>query len=751
MAIQVPQIDSRTYDELLADTLARIPVHTPEWTNFHHADPGVTLIELFAFLAESAAYRANLIPERNRRAFLELLGIPRAPGRPAQGIVTLSLPRGTEPVPVPTGIEVLAGRVPFRLQSGLVILPVETLAVAKRAVAASPELLAKHRRVYQLAGREQAVPQSLTLYETVPIGAEGSPTPLGETVDSCVWLALLVPAAIAKTTTAAEVRRAIAGRVLSVGVVAAPDGPGIADAPAASTPATGAPAPLVAELPRTGQVVLQGGRPHLEWALAPSLADRDLLADPGVLHVTLPPEAGLQTVLGADPLEAGVGELPPDLQDPALEGRVVTWLRLRAPAGASARIVWAGVNAALVEQRGRALAEPLPQGTGRPDQEVRLARVPVVPGSVRLRVREPEGEAEWTEIGDLFDAGGEVAAVQAAGPPGAETAAREPALEAPDRVFVLAAADGTLRFGDGRHGRRPPAGAAITADYDHTLGAAGNVPPGAITSAPALPAGIKVANPVRTWGGAEPESIADAERPAARYEQHRDRLVTPEDTEAIALRTPGVDVGRVEVLPCYDPQLGAMPAGDAAGCVTVMVVPRVDPRFPETPEPDQAFIDTVCRHLAPRRLVTTELFVRGPSYVGIWITVGYRPVAGRAPAEVERAIALQLRRVLAAVDPAVRFADHGQRNGWPLGVAVEQLALVAEVDRTDGVEYVTGLRMAIGAGGEITRVPLGGLELPRVLGVLCAAGDPPDLNAVRGSAPLSGPPPMPVPAMPEDC
>ena len=38
-----------------ADALARIPVHTPEWTNFHHADPGVTLLELFAFLAESAA------------------------------------------------------------------------------------------------------------------------------------------------------------------------------------------------------------------------------------------------------------------------------------------------------------------------------------------------------------------------------------------------------------------------------------------------------------------------------------------------------------------------------------------------------------------------------------------------------------------------------------------------------------------------------------------------------------------------
>ena len=54
--------------------------------------------------------------------------------------------------------------------------------------------------------------------------------------------------------------------------------------------------------------------------------------------------------------------------------------------------------------------------------------------------------------------------------------------------------------------------------------------------------------------------------------------------------------------------------------------------------------------------------------------------------------------------------------------------------------------MAAGAGGETERIPLSGLELPRVLGVLCAPGDPPALDAVRGvGAPPSGPPPMPVP------
>lgn len=50
MPLQSPSLDTRTYKELLNEALSRIPVHTPEWTNFNESDPGVTLLELFAFL-----------------------------------------------------------------------------------------------------------------------------------------------------------------------------------------------------------------------------------------------------------------------------------------------------------------------------------------------------------------------------------------------------------------------------------------------------------------------------------------------------------------------------------------------------------------------------------------------------------------------------------------------------------------------------------------------------------------------------
>src|SRR3954454_616077 len=89
MPIVIPSIDDRRYQDLLNEALARIPVYTPEWTNFNKSDPGVTLVEVFAFLTESLLYRANQIPERNRRKFLQLLGIGLQPASSARGIVTI--------------------------------------------------------------------------------------------------------------------------------------------------------------------------------------------------------------------------------------------------------------------------------------------------------------------------------------------------------------------------------------------------------------------------------------------------------------------------------------------------------------------------------------------------------------------------------------------------------------------------------------------------------------------------------------
>jgi len=123
MPLTIPAIDDRTYRLLRDEALARIPVHNPEWTNFAESDPGVTLLEVFAFVAESVLYRANQIPERNRRRFLQLLGVPLTPASAARGLVTVSNDRGPLEVSLlPTGFELRAGQVPFRIDRGVDVL-----------------------------------------------------------------------------------------------------------------------------------------------------------------------------------------------------------------------------------------------------------------------------------------------------------------------------------------------------------------------------------------------------------------------------------------------------------------------------------------------------------------------------------------------------------------------------------------------------------------------------------------------------
>ena len=96
MPILPPGLDDRRFDDLVEELIARIPAHTPEWTNPRLGDPGRTLIELFAWLGDTLLYRANLVPERQRLAFLSLLGIGLKPARAATGLVGLSYAQPTE-------------------------------------------------------------------------------------------------------------------------------------------------------------------------------------------------------------------------------------------------------------------------------------------------------------------------------------------------------------------------------------------------------------------------------------------------------------------------------------------------------------------------------------------------------------------------------------------------------------------------------------------------------------------------------
>lgn len=773
MPLQIPKIDDRRYQDLLDEALLRIPIHNPEWTNFNRSDPGVTLVEVFAFMTESLLYRANLIPERNRLKFLQLLGIPLNPATSAQGIVAFTNERGlSQTITLDSGMEVSAGQIPFRTARGLDVLPIEGKVYYKRPLKnADTEVLDYYRQLYasfQGAPLENDV--DLQLYETALLDGkdEKGASLAEETIDNSVWIALLAK----ENENPDEIRKEIANKTLSLGIVPALDETALILRPGGQEANSENASWVSYEMPK---------KPNQEnWTL-PATSDRkpeykpldarvttDVLTKPGVVELTLPGEDELQLWTNLEPLEAGADDFPPTLEDTKLNERLITWLRLRATSKAfKFRFLWIGINAAIITQRTRVTNEVLADGTGEPDQTTKLSRAPVVPHSVRLLVTVGNTTEEWQEIDDLLAAGAEVAAPDLRQPPGARKSKPPNA-----KVFTVNPEAGEIRFGDGIHGQRPPLDARISVSYDYGAGNLGNVGAGAINTSPFLPAGVKVSNPIRTWGGADSENVLDGEKQITRFLQHRERLVTVADFETIVWRTPGVLLGRVEILPTFNPEFSPNEPGDAPGAVTVMVIPRYDARQPDAPAPDRLFLDTICRYLDERRLITTEVFLRAPVYKPIWISVGINVVGEKSVAEVRESVKKALLDFLAPVNPA--FADNQQialqfgvsiggqideiNKGWRLRKPVTAKELLAVASRVAGVMFVNDVLLAEGSNAFDEQVAMNGLELPRVMGISVSIGDPLPLSQLRGTATattgtVGGTPRriVPIPVIPEEC
>jgi hypothetical protein len=82
MPLQLPNLDDRRYKDLVEEGRSLIPTYSPEWTNHNPSDPGITLVELFAYLTEMMIYRLDRVTDENRKKFLKLLSGPEwTPGR----------------------------------------------------------------------------------------------------------------------------------------------------------------------------------------------------------------------------------------------------------------------------------------------------------------------------------------------------------------------------------------------------------------------------------------------------------------------------------------------------------------------------------------------------------------------------------------------------------------------------------------------------------------------------------------------
>ena len=110
--IPTPKLDDRTFKDIVEEAIRLIPQYCPEWTNYNPSDPGITLIELFAWMMEMVLYRLNRVPDKNYLSFLNLLGIRLRPPQPARAVVTFQMSDKGDHVTVPRGTTILTKPAP---------------------------------------------------------------------------------------------------------------------------------------------------------------------------------------------------------------------------------------------------------------------------------------------------------------------------------------------------------------------------------------------------------------------------------------------------------------------------------------------------------------------------------------------------------------------------------------------------------------------------------------------------------------
>jgi len=135
MALPVPNLDDRRFQDLVDDAKRLVQQRCPEWTDHNVSDPGVTLIELFAWMTDQLLYRVNRVPDRNYVKFLELIGIRLFPPSAARGDVTfwlsgpqpqaLRIPGGTQAATIRTEAD---QAIVFTTLDDLPIVPVSVTA-----------------------------------------------------------------------------------------------------------------------------------------------------------------------------------------------------------------------------------------------------------------------------------------------------------------------------------------------------------------------------------------------------------------------------------------------------------------------------------------------------------------------------------------------------------------------------------------------------------------------------------------------
>jgi predicted phage baseplate assembly protein len=361
------------------------------------------------------------------------------------------------------------------------------------------------------------------------------------------------------------------------------------------------------------------------------------------------------------------------------------WLRARLEQGGYVkppRIRMIMTNAIDAYNQETIADEILGSSDGSPMQQVKFLRSPLLEDEViEVRERQPPPADEVTDLG--ADA---VRKVQADNPQNNEVWVRYKRVDSffasgpRSRHYTLDYVSGIATFGDGRRGMVPPEAKdnIHTRPYRIGGGALGNVNANTLTSLGRALAYIEsVTNPLPATAGADRETIDEAKDRAPYTIKSRDRAVTSEDYETLALRA-STTLARARCVPDRSNR----------GHVTLALVPKGEVRgeeFSRRLVPSNEVLRYVKRYLDERKLVGTVLNVVRPRYKDLSLRVVLiRRTVGTSD-RLRKDIEYKLRKFLHSL------VGGRDGKGWEFGrpaLKAELIHLVEEVPGVEGVDLL---------------------------------------------------------------
>jgi hypothetical protein len=545
MPLPDPQLDDRTFEQILSALRQRIPRYTKEWTNFNDSDPGMTLLQLFAWLSEMMLYRMNQVPLKNYVKFLKLLGQELQPALPARARLTFVTKADTVAAPVPIRAQVSAqaddGGLPliFETQRPLDLIqpPLDVVGVFEGSGFLNASDANKAPGTTFLPFGQSADPGN-ALY--LGFMAPDTMPPAGSVkfFPEEMTFALFLP----PDATAGQPQECRAAQIPPI--------------PQAS---------LVWEYrPKSGQ----------SWRRLNVFEDSTAaFIREGYIRV----------------------EGPQDIQpalEPQLDPKPHFWVRVRIdttrtyPAGKVPLIDFVRPNTVDALNVQTVQGEILGESEGHPSEVYSLQHTPVQPATIEIRTEMPNGVIQkWTLVSDFLSS-----------KPG-------------DAVYTLNPVAGTVQFGDGDRGLIPtPTAQVIATTYGAGGGKRGNAAVAGSISDPltSLVGVDKVTNERPAVGGSDEESLDDLKLKAPALLRRRDRAVTTDDFESFVKAVGGISGAKA--LPSFHPDF---PGVSVPGAITVVIVPNNED---VPPRPSSDLIRAICEMLDQKRLLTTEVFVKGPEY-----------------------------------------------------------------------------------------------------------------------------------------